>query len=488
MKRLSSKGISPLKVALMKGAAWTIGLRWSNRLLGLISTAIVARIVTPADYGIVAMAFLVWGLVRAMINFGPVVALMRKKDVSNDEINSAWSLGVIQELAVGVLLIVVAPLAAEYFKSPKVALVVWVIAACVIVSSVKNIGPVLAQKEFNYSIDFKIQVTSKIVSVIVTVLSAFVFRDYRALLSGFVAAWLVSLFMSYAIHPYRPKWNTKHISEIWNITKWLMFSGIANYILTQGDEVAAGRIGSIGAFGQYNVSADIGQLPVGELGPALLRALMPVLAKLQKDIEWANKVVLKTISALNTVIIPIGVGFSAIALPATNLILGLQWREAASFVSLFALISIMNSAVSPLQTLLITFGHTKSQMLTAWAEFCVFVIVSFLLVPHMSLLGLIYGRFFGRLMYIFLMVALSQYHNGIRPSSVVLAVWRPLAGSVMMYLLVKYVLFSVSDPLMQLCIGILVGVIFYTTWTFITWNLVGRPEGFESTLIDLLYR
>ncbi len=117
------------KSALIKGAAWTIALRWSVKGLGFLNTVIMARILVPADYGIVAMAFLVLGIVQALLDFGAATALLRKNEVSRDEIDSAWTLRMLQSISLGILIIILSPLAVIYFKEPRVEWVLWVLGA-----------------------------------------------------------------------------------------------------------------------------------------------------------------------------------------------------------------------------------------------------------------------------------------------------------------------------------------------------------------------
>ncbi|MBI5907709.1 MAG: oligosaccharide flippase family protein, partial [Burkholderiales bacterium] len=331
------------KTNLIRGAAWTIGTRWIIKALGFINTVIMARLLLPEDYGIVAMGMLVVGLIQTFLDFGPATALLRKAEVTRDEIDSAWTLGIIQGIAAGLALIAALPVAVDYFKEPRLIFVLWALAASVIFISLSNIGLVLARKEFIYTLDFKIATTGKIVSVVTTVIAGIMLHDYRALVIGIIAGYTLPVFLSYLWHPYRPRWNTSKIGEIWTITKWLMLARIAQFILRKGDEFVAARIGTTHQFGLYNVGSDFGQMPVGEIGPAMLKALLPVLSSLEGNIERTNQAVIKTIAAVNTVIWPIGLGFMAIAAQATEIALGSKWLEAVPFISLFALASVLQT-------------------------------------------------------------------------------------------------------------------------------------------------
>lgn len=470
----------------MKGAAWTIGLRWSIRILGFLNTVIMARILVPEDYGIVAMAFLILGLIQALVDFGATTALLRKNEVTRDEIDSAWTLRVIQGFIVGLLLVAIVPLADWYFGEPRLEAVLWILGACVVVSSAGNVGITLAQKEFNFALDFKIQVIHKLVSVVVTVTAGILIPDYRALVIGIVASYASSLILSYKLHPYRPKWNTSKIPEIWAVTKWLMFAGIGGFILRKGDELAAGRIGTTAEYGQYNVGADLGQLPVGEVGPAMLRVLLPVLASIKEDIGRTQNAVIKTVSALNTVIWPLGVGFAALAPQATTLILGEKWAGSAAFIGAFSIATVLQTTLSPLNTLLILQGHTRTQMHIVWFEFSAFIAASILLVPNMHLIGLVYARIFGSIVNLTATAIFANMYCHLRLLPVFAALTRPIFGSIILYFVVKNIVTFTNGTVNQVVLSVVFGAITYTTWSLLSWRLSGKHEGLESTVIDYL--
>jgi O-antigen/teichoic acid export membrane protein len=472
------------KKALLNGAAWTVGSRWLIKFVGFVNTLIVARLVEPKDYGIIAMAFLVVGLTQALLDFGASTALLRKEVISREEIDSAWTLTVVQGFMTGLIVLCCAPLAGNYFAEPKLVPVLWVLAGCLSLSGLTNIGLTVARKNLQFSVDFQIVVGIKFLGVLSTVVAAYFLRDYRALLVGVVMGYVAGFILSYLLHPYRPRWNRSKIPEIWAVTKWLMLAGVGGFFLRKSDELVAGRIGSTAEFGLYNVGSDVGQLPAGELGPAILRAFLPVLSSIQADVARTNQAVLKTLAAVNTLTLPVGFGFAAVATPATALILGDKWLAATPFVACFALAGAVQFAMSPLSTLLVLRGHTRIQNHVVWIEFAIFAVMAAILVPHMHLLGLVWARIAGSLVNALVTAASARSHCGLPLSAMTQALWRPLLGSVAMYLLVTYSIRLFDSAVLQLAAGITTGAVLFASWTAVSWLLVGRPEGVESTVFD----
>ncbi|MFZ2388015.1 MAG: lipopolysaccharide biosynthesis protein [Polaromonas sp.] len=477
----TSSVLSPKQV-LISGAIWTVGTRWFMKGLGFLNTVIMARLLVPADYGIVAMAMLVVGLIQALLDFGATTALLRKGEVMRDEIDSAWTLRMLQSVGVGLLLLIASPLAAAYFKEPRVEYVLWVLAACVALAGAGNIGLTLAQKEFNFVLEFRIQVICKSLGVLVTVAAGYVLRDYRALVLGVATGYISGFILTYWLHPYRPRWNTSKIGDIWGITKWLMLAGVGGFILRKGDEIMAGRIGTAAQFGLYNVGADLGQLPTGEVGPAMLRAFLPVLAAMRGGADEINGAVLKTVAAVNTITLPMGFGFAAVALPATHLILGPTWSGAAQYVAAFAIASTLQIMQSPFSTLLLMRGHTKVQSHAVWLEFAVFLIAAVALVPTFFLIGLVWARMLGSVANLGATLLATRRYCGIPLKSAAKTVMRPLLGAAGMYLLVQTIVDHVQGDAWQLGLGISCGAVAFTVWSVFSWQVTGRPPGLESTV------
>lgn len=479
--------VKDAKASLIKGALWSLGMRWSIKGIGLLSTFIMARFLAPQDYGVVALAFLVVGLVDAFLNAGSNQALVRIGNPNHDQINSAWTLRAIQGVLMAIALIALAPLSAQYFHEPRVQNVLWIVAAGMAFMGFSNIGMALAYRDLQFGVEYRSAVTTKLTAALVTLATALYFGDYRALVSGILAGYVCEFILSYRLHPYRPRWCTSRIPEIWAISKWLLTAGIGNFVLRRTDQIVAGRVGTTREYGLFTVGADIGQIPTGELGPTLTRPLFPILASMQGDLERAKSATLRTLSTVNAVTIPLGFGLAAVSQEATLVLLGAQWVEAAPFVAGFTMIGVVQYLTGPLTTLLNVVGHVKVQSKIIWLEFVAFVLLAVALTPEYKLIGLIVARLISGLLHAFMVIFASSRHLHLPMRSALLTYLRPLAGSVAMYFMLTSFIVSSIAPI-ELAIKVVLGGIFYVAWILITWMLAGKPDGIETMGVSLLGR
>ncbi|MGE0112826.1 lipopolysaccharide biosynthesis protein [Aquabacterium sp.] len=479
--------VKDAKASLIKGALWSLGMRWSIKGIGLLSTFIMARFLAPQDYGVVALAFLVVGLVDAFLNAGSNQALVRIGNPNHDQINSAWTLRAMQGVLMAVVLTALAPLAAQYFHEPRVQNVLWIVAAGMAFMGFSNIGMALAYRDLQFGVEYRAAVTAKLSSALVTLATALYFGDYRALVCGILAGYVCEFVLSYRLHPYRPRWCTSRIPEIWAISKWLLTAGIGNFVLRRTDQIVAGRVGTTREYGLFTVGADIGQIPTGELGPTLTRPLFPILASMQGDLERAKSATLRTLSTVNSVTIPLGFGLAAVSAEATLVLLGAQWREAAPFVAGFAMIGVVQYLTGPLTTLMNVVGHVKVHSKVIWMEFAAFALLAAALTPEYELIGLIVARLISGLLHALMVIAATHKYLQLPAGTALLTYLRPVLGSVAMYVMLTS--FSVSSiaPI-ELMTKVILGGGFYVTWMLSTWALAGKPDGIETMATSLLTR
>lgn len=474
------------KLTLIKGAAWSLGTRWGIRIIGFLNTMIMARLVLPEDYGIVAMSFLVVALIQSLLDFSSATALLRKDIVSRAEVDSAWTLRGIQGVVMAVAMLVIIPLAELYFQDTRVSTILYVFAACVAVSGFSNIGMILAQKAFNFSLEFRLQLYAKSVSVMLTIAAGWWFRDYRALVIGIGSGYIGGFILSYIMHSYRPRLCVSEIAGIWKITKWLMVANVGGFILRKGDELVGARIGSASDFGLYNVGSDLGQMPTGEVGPAVLKAFLPVLASMTGSTADINSAVLKTIRVVACITLPLGFGMSAVSEPMTLYVLGPNWTDASSFVAVFAIVGAIYSLNGPVWSLMTLRGRTKGLSSAVWVEFGVFAICALALVPFYALMGLVWSRLIGVTVNLCVIYWLGAQICNLSLRESLFAIARPLLGSILMYLAVNLFLAHFGIGIVPLVAAVLFSIVGFSIWCYFGWIIFGRPEGLESTLFEVL--
>lgn len=468
--------------AMMKGTAWTLVMRWAIKAIGMVSVIILARLLTPSDYGLMAMATLVVGLVQVFLDTSADIALLRHPDPSPALIHSAWTMRLLQAVVMAAAVAAAAPIAATYFGEPRLQLLIWALSLNFLLGGGASVGPLLARKSLDFALEARIGVYAKLVSFCATVGCAWWWRNYWAFVAGALAGQIAQCWLGYALHPYRPRFSLSKARDLWGFSKWLLVSGLASFLSQKTDQLVAARMGSARDLGFYRVGSDLGLVVSVELGAPMNRALLPVLSNLQNDLPRLRIALMKTVAVVNSFTLPAGLGLAAVADAAVPIVLGPRWVEATPFLVLFATMGAIRFIVGPYYTMFLTLGHSRISAYINWLSLAVFGLAAWPLSVHFGIIGLAYARLTSSMVVVMAWIAFG-HRIGLHVRHLLRAVWRPLIGATLMVgLLQNLEAATPSSPALGLAFKVLAGAAFYAAWLFLSWHFSGRPEGAEEII------
>ena len=163
---------------MAKGALWTVLMRLTLRSIGMVSTVVLARLLVPADFGLVVLASMLIGLVELASEFEFATYLIREQGIDRSYYDTAWTLSVLRGGLIAVVLVVCSSAAADFFAEPRLQNVLYALSLASLISGLANIGIVDFQKSLNFDRDFRLTVQTKLVSFAITVLLAILLRNY----------------------------------------------------------------------------------------------------------------------------------------------------------------------------------------------------------------------------------------------------------------------------------------------------------------------
>src|SRR5579864_7072252 len=182
---------------LLRGSLWILALRWTVRLTGLVSTVILARLLSPADFGVVAMAMIVVNFLEMFRETGEVLAIIRHPNPTREHYDSAWTISVGIGLTVGALIFAIAPLTGLYFHDSRSIVVMQILAFKAILGGFENIRTLNFRRELRFDRYYLFNVYPKIASFVVTLTLAFLIRNYWALVAGILTSQIASIITGY---------------------------------------------------------------------------------------------------------------------------------------------------------------------------------------------------------------------------------------------------------------------------------------------------
>ena len=187
-----------------KGAGWTIGWRFATRAIGFCSTLVLVRLLTPEDFGIVSLAIGFFQALDSVAGFGVEGAIIRADRADRTIYDAGFTINVVRGLFTSAVLVASAVPVAQFFGNAHLENVIYVLAAGWAVSAFQNIGVVEFRRRLAFDMEFKMQIIPRLLALAVTIPAAFIWHSYWALVAGIVATRLLTVGLSYVMHPYRP--------------------------------------------------------------------------------------------------------------------------------------------------------------------------------------------------------------------------------------------------------------------------------------------
>jgi O-antigen/teichoic acid export membrane protein len=475
--------------SIAQGGAWMIALRWAMRLLGLANTLVLARLLTPADFGLVAMAMLVVGLVEVLGQTGQMLALIRHPAPTREHYDSVWTLTLIVAALLTVVLWLVAPAAPLYFGEPRATGLIQVLALRTLIGGFENIGVIAFRKNLEFGKEFRFQLLQRVSTVLATLACALWLGDYRALIVGILLGRVLGVALSYILHPYRPRLCVAKIPEMLAFSGWMLVVHLASHCNERADEMIVGAVAEPAMMGEYNVAKDLATAPTQEVILPVIRALFPVFARIGGDAQAVRAAFLDVFAASCLISMAVGTGMALVAEDFVAVALGPQWTSAVTLVQILALGGALSGCVAGIPSVLGAIGHSRLS-----ARLSVTRAVTMLLgVAAASQSGGLHGIAVTGVLVTLVFLPGALFAVGrvlpISTVDVLRRVWRPLTAAVTMALMITEVhLWTPSSPLLRLPLEVAVGAATYGIAVLVLWMISGRPAGLEAAIYDWTLR
>jgi O-antigen/teichoic acid export membrane protein len=477
--------------AVARGAAWTVAFRMMDRTIGLISTLILARLLAPEDFGLIAMATTLLAFIEVLTVGEFSSAIIQNPNAERRHYDTAWTLNASFGLGAALLLAALAYPTAQFFNEPRLAAVVLAFCALPLLDGLFNIGCVDFRKHLQFDKDFLLQVGRKLSGFVVVLPLAYFTRSYWALVLGMIAGRAGGLLLSYALHPFRPRPSLEATRSLFGFSGWLMLNNALTFLNVRGAHLVIGRMLGPQPLGLYTVSHEMAHLPTTELASPLNRAIFPGYSKLQHDLDALGDAFLRVLGVIAVATIPAGVGMAAIAHLFVPVVLGPQWIAGIPLITLLALAGTLHAVQVNIESVYYAMGRPRLKAFITLMEVLLFLPLLVAVVPRHGLVGVA-----GALLVTVCIAAPVNFGLVLRmlrmPASRVIGVlWRPTLAALSMWLLLHFAFTkapagSTAAAAGQLAAAVAAGAGTYGLMLLALWAASGRPAGAERWLLDQL--
>jgi O-antigen/teichoic acid export membrane protein len=468
-----------------RSAATAVLLQWSMRFVGLISVLVLARVLTPEDFGIVGLAMATVALVEILGAIGLRQSLLRMAEPSRDHMDTAWTLQVIVLFALALLTAAAGPVAAAIYQDPRLAPVIVALAGRFLFIGVVNIGTVDFDRHLDFGADMKMRLFARIGAFFVTLAAALTLRTYWALVIGLLAQSALLALGSYLYHPYRPRLCLKERTALLGFSLWMLMSWTAQTAQAQVERLVAASFGGAHLTGLYSVSKDLAEIFTQEITTALNRVTFVTIASSGAQLDEDRARVVRIVGGYAIIAAPLGLGLAATADSTVAVLLGAQWVEAAPLLRIVAVASAILAVYRAIGSTLTAAGFAARAAIQALAG-------AMLTAVACAIAGLMWrdatavaiAALGGSLALLLIGLADLGRRARVPIGDLMVHVARPFAAAVLMYGAVR-LLPGLGIPLADLLLAVGFGGVLYALLVVATWVASGRPEGAETEALAL---
>ena len=467
-----------------------VALRLSDRGIGLVSIAILARLLVPQDFGLVALAVSFIAVVSAFAQIGVEVALIRDQRAERRQYDSAWTLNVITGAVLSLLLVGLASPAAAFFSEPRVESTIRWLAVANMIRSFENIGVVDFRKHLEFHWEFNFLFSVRCISSVVTVVLAYLWRDYTALIAGNLVQAAIRVGLSYTMSAYRPSFSLAGFGSIFHFSKWVMLQGTIEALSSQASSLVIGRIANAEAVAHYSVSSEIANLATTELAMPVRRALLPGFAKIGDDKASLRRAFVNSFAMIVLVGLPLPVGIALIAPMIVAVFLGPQWMPAVALIQVLSISGVLRTFGTSSHLIYLAIGKPRITAVLAAVRVALLVPALILGASQAATLGAAWA-----VVVVATLLWVADFAILLRilrfdPSELFAAAWRPIVGATLMYIVVQGFQSSLpsANSLVstgwQLAATVAVGATVYVGAVFVLWRIQSGFMTGQNMVID----
>jgi O-antigen/teichoic acid export membrane protein len=462
------------------------------RCLDLTTMVVLGRLLSPADFGLVAIAMSVVMVVEAILDLPLGQAVVRLPEVTKSHYDTAFTIGFLRGTAVALILFSLSWPLAKIYGDHRLIGLVCALAISPAARSLLSAGLIEHSRNLDVKGFVLCEFAGKCASFMVSVGLAWVTGSYWAIAAGTIAFPVVLDIVSYVVAPYRPKFTLREWHEFAGFIGWSTAAQAVNAFNWQMDQLILGRLISRPELGRFSMASNLAILPTQLIVLQIIGPLMNAFSLIRNDSRRLVAAYRNSATTVVAVGLPMMVGISLIAEPMIRLILGGQWLEAAPILRLLSLALVPSLFAAALAPLSMTLGKTRIFLRLNLIEFAVKLPIVLIGALYYGIAGVLAARLITAILVAGCSMFAVRELIGLPIRTQVFGPWRSMLSCVFMALAVMPFHDWLSGtrvygPLVfGLAVVVSVAALVYASSIFILWRLAGCPDGFESKVVGFL--
>lgn len=325
-----------LKNKTVKGIVWSSIERFSVQGIQFLVMIVMARLLTPKDYGLVGMVAIFIAVAQSLVDSGFSQALIRKQNRTETDNSTVFYFNIVVGILLYLVLFAIAPWVADFYNSPELTALMRVICLSVVFNSFVVVQRALLTVNIDFKTQAKASLTAAVVSGVIGIGMAYSGFSYWSIVAQQLVNLGLNTLLLWIFTRWRPRWiySWGSFRELFTFGSKLMVSGLLDVVYRNMYLLVIGKVFTASSLGYYTRANQFAEFPSSNLTGIMQRVTYPVLCQIQDDDERLAQIYRRFLRLSAFLIFPLLVGLSAVAEPFVLLLLKEQWLFAATLLQI----------------------------------------------------------------------------------------------------------------------------------------------------------
>lgn len=451
-----------LKNKTVKGIVWSSIERFSVQGIQFLVMIVMARLLTPKDYGLVGMVAIFIAVAQSLVDSGFSQALIRKQNRTETDNSTVFYFNIVVGILLYLVLFAIAPLVAIFYDSPELTALMRVVCLSVVFNSFVVVQRALLTVNIDFKTQAKASLTAAVVSGVIGIGMAYSGFSYWSIVAQQLVNLGLNTLLLWIFTRWRPRWiySWGSFRELFTFGSKLMVSGLLDVVYRNMYLLVIGKVFTASSLGYYTRANQFAEFPSSNLTGIMQRVTYPVLCQIQDDDERLAQIYRRFLRLSAFLIFPLLVGLSAVAEPFVLLLLKEQWLFAATLLQIicFAMMWYPIHAIN--LNLLQVKGRSDLFLRLEIIKKAIAVLILCVTIP-MGLIAMCVGQILSSL----IALIINTNYTGKLIQVGFLRQMRDLLPTLLLSLSMWGVVYGITSCLsgiiLQLIVGIIAGMVYY---------------------------
>ncbi|MFH1858294.1 MAG: lipopolysaccharide biosynthesis protein [Candidatus Omnitrophota bacterium] len=376
-----------LRKKTLSGMKWVFASSFGQRAISFVTTVILARLLSPADFGLFALAFVMidgFGLFKSL---GFDSALLRRKTEVEEAADTAFFLIPVFGFVLFILLFLLAPYGASFLSNPQVTPVVRALSFIFVLSCLAQVPAILVQKQLHFWKKAVPELASSVVYSVAAVVFAVLGFGVWSLVYAYLIKTFLYMVMIWRFAAWRPRFrfHAGIAKEMFHFGKFVFLGSLLVFLRNNLDNILIGKFLGVSALGFYAIAFNLATFLSHYVAGRMHAVLFPVFSRIQEDTEMLKRAFLKSFKMISLMAIPFGLFLFAAAPTFLSVVYGERWLPAGSVLRILACAGILKALIGPMGPVFLAQGRSRIDFWVSAVQTGVFFL---LVVPAALFLGL----------------------------------------------------------------------------------------------------